>query len=166
MDGKTIGKFIYNLLASLWDDVILPAAKDMIADTLNSAVQRGIYGESESRSRSRRRPVRYDRASETRGRSGSRRRKRTVSINNFDYELKYLRFDSRRDANAIIAQMTEYIKTYGVCTVLDLYSAAGVSTNHNDDKWGWENLKGIRPTHIAAGEWTIDFADNEPEYLK
>ncbi len=137
-DGK--GVLHYILL-----DVLLPAAKDTIADVVTQGIERALFGEARSSSRrtGSRAPspssyVSYNRYSNSpiSGRPGpaSREVDRRDRAND-DYDQYTLR--TRPEAEEVLRRMDHLIEQYGSASKADLHELLGLESRYTDEKWGW-----------------------------
>lgn len=172
---KPLGKkmrevFIGGEAGSVWSyvlmDVLVPAAKDMIADAASQGVERMIFGES----RTNRRPSRtggtgtytaYNRfAPNNRGpqreepRNMSRRGRST-------HEFDEIILATRVEAEEVIDRLFDLVGRYESASVSDLYSLVGVSGNFVDEKWGWTDLRGAGVERVRNG-YLLDLPRPEP----
>lgn len=146
-------------------DVLLPAAKDMLADAVSQGFERMIYGEARSHSRrTGRRPgePRYnyhDRfaSGRDRGRDEVRISRRARANHDFDEII----LPTRVEAEEVIDQMFAIVEKYEIVTVADLYQLVGISSDYTDDKYGWEDLRGAGVTRIQGG-YLLDLPRPEP----
>lgn len=136
-------------------EVIIPQAKDMLAEATTQAIERFIFGESRT---GHRRPsgrtvgttyTNYNRYSERGNRPigrSIREERPTISLRSND--LDDLIFESRADAQAVLEQMYDFLEEYQLVSVADLMTMIDKSSTHTDQKWGWESLQGseIRTT--------------------
>lgn len=148
--------------------VLVPAAKDMISDALSQAVDRMLFGDSTSRTRSRSssRPsgtngyVSYNRMSQ--GRSAEPRSglnefaRRPRSSHDFDEIV----VATRVEGEEVLNRMSDIIDQYEQATVADLLELVGISGNHVDHKWGWTDVSSFRLQKIRDG-YLIDHAKPE-----
>lgn len=131
-------------------DIIIPATKNMLLDSISDGVEMALFGEVRAR---RRRPgggggqrsrYDYDRVSyrnDDRDRRDMRDRRDRNRANLRDYED--IIFDSKADAEEVISGLVDLIDGYGQATVIDLYDLSGVtppSDMYNMDNYGWTNL--------------------------
>lgn len=127
-------------------DVMIPAAKDMLYDTVSQGFSRLLFGEVRSRttstnreytsygSMSRDRSVRRVDQSRRNGRDDTFRDH--ISSNDFDD----ITFRDRRDAEAVMDTLMDTIDHYGQCSVADLLKASGMSPKYTDYDSGWHDL--------------------------
>ena len=127
-------------------DVMIPAAKDMLYDTVAQGFSRLLFGEVRQRtastnreytsygSMSRDRSVRRVDQSRRNGRDDTFRDR--ISSNDFDD----ITFRDRRDAEAVMDTLMDTIDHYGQCSVADLLKASGMSPKYTDYDSGWHDL--------------------------
>ena len=127
-------------------DVMIPAAKDMLYDTVSQGFSRLLFGEVRQRtastnreytsygSMSRDRSVRRVDQSRRNGRDDTFRDR--ISSNDFDD----ITFRDRRDAEAVMDTLMDTIDHYGQCSVADLLKASGMSPKYTDYDSGWHDL--------------------------
>lgn len=147
-------------------DVLLPAARDMVAESGIGFIEKLIRGDS-SRRRGSTSPqsgptgyVSYNRyamggRSDGPGRAMSRAAR---SRHQFDEII----LDDRVEAEEVIDRLFEVVSRYGAATVADLYELVGLKSDHTDHKWGWTDLTGSGVTRIRGG-YLVDLP--EPEVL-
>lgn len=147
-------------------EVLLPAARDMISNGAQEALDRILYphGKTSSRQSTTIRQgansvVSYNRM------SSIRQDRPTVSnyartTQNFDELL----FPSRTEANAVIDEMLALLEKFNVVTVGDFFDLSGVSSEYTDRKFGWKDLRGAQPARKGGG-YIVDFPSS-PELLK
>lgn len=128
-------------------DIVIPATKNMLLDSISDGVEMALFGEV--RSGRHRRPsyggsrsrYEYDRVSyrgDERDRRDSRDRRDRLRANVRDYED--IVFDSKADAEEVITNLVELIDQYGQATVADLYDSSGLTPEYTMDNYGWTNL--------------------------
>jgi hypothetical protein len=173
---KPLGKkareiFIGGEAGSVWSyvfmDVMLPAAKDMIADAGSQFIERMIFGES----RTNRRPSRtgggsgtytaYNRfAPQSRGPQREEPRnmsRRGRSTHDFDEII----LATRVEAEEVVDRLFDLVGRYESASVSDLYSLVGISGNFTDEKWGWTDLRGAGVERVRNG-YLLDLPRPEP----
>lgn len=60
-------------------------------------------------------------------------------------------FDTRRDAETILDAMANIKNAYDVVTVADLYELSGLSSNYNDNRYGWTDISGVTVFRVRDG---------------
>lgn len=163
-DAKGVWRFVVM-------DVLIPAAKDMIADAASQGVERMIFGEARSSSRrTGQRPlgsngfVNYRHISPNTPRDNRRDEprnsisRRSRADHNFDEII----LPTRVEAEEVIDRLFELVSRYETATVADLYDLVGVSGNFTDEKYGWTDIRGAGVTRIRNG-YLLDLP--KPEVL-
>lgn len=157
-----------SVTAYVFQDVLLPAAKDMIADAVSQAVERMIFGESRSHTRRAGRPgggssgyINYNRYSQDR--DPRREEPRTISrrsrvVQEFDEVL----LPTRVEADAVLERMDDIMERYGTATIADLYDLVGITGNYTDEKYGWTSLKHASVARTRNGMYVLDLPRPEP----
>ena len=148
-------------------DVLLPAAKDTIADVVSQGIERMLFGEARSTSRrTGRRPGQYtpyNQYSQYTARSfGKREDRRGLSRTaraNHDFDEIILA--TKREADEVIGRLFDLIARYESATVADLYELLGIPGNYTDDKWGWTDIRGAGATRVTGG-YLLDLPRPEP----
>ena len=156
-DMKSVGGFV--LL-----DVLVPAAKDMVADAISQGIERMLFGEARSTSR---RPnksysnngyVSYNRYAPSQPPfKQSTPSRRARASHDFDEII----LQTRVEAEEVIDRLFDLISRYQAATVADLYELVGVQGAYTDDKWGWTDLRGAGITRIRNG-YLLDLPRPEP----
>lgn len=149
------------------EEVLLPAAKDMIADAVSQGIERMIYGEARSSSRrTGRRPdgkgpyISYDRYSRKKSpgrRGGGEISHRARAAHDFDEII----LATRVEADEVIDRLFDLVSKYESATVADLYDLVGITGNYTDDKWGWHDLRGADVRRVRHG-YLLDLPRPEP----
>lgn len=129
-DMDDIGNYILS-------DVLIPAGKKLIVDVVDSLVypggrdrrERGGYGPNVVSFRN------YRKEQEENNRV--RRSSYTQSVLDYDSLI----FNSRIEAETVLAKMLEILETYGLVSIADMYDLAGVSHSFTYDKYGWYDLR-------------------------
>lgn len=119
-------------------DVAIPAAQNLMMDTLTEAVTQVFGGGSRRTQRIRPGYTSYSSANGSRisyaEREPSRRARATHDFDSIVHE-------SREDAENVLDQMGELVDYYDVCSVADMYELSGVSPEYTDRAWGWDDLR-------------------------
>lgn len=141
---------------SLLTGVIVPAAKDMLYDFIVGGASMSIYHDKNAVGRSKRRPsnsgsnsryTSYNSITDGRGSRSSDSGR--YAMNTRGVNVYYPPNLTRDDCYAVIDELKDQIEEYGYATVSDYYQAIG-HTGRNprmEQRWGWEDLDGIRPEH-------------------
>lgn len=164
---QTVGrKFMSEFLADdisnikdyiLWD-VLLPAVKNAISDTITNGIDMLLFGQTRTRGSntvkritpysslysgtSSNRVVKYNDIQEQQSR-------RNRGLAGYSYQEVVL--SSRPEAEDVLAHMRIYLEKYGVVSVSDLYDAVGEVPEMIDTKWGWTDLTGACVQRCSDG---------------
>jgi len=178
VEKRGIGKKIKDLfvaadIRSVWSyvafDILIPAAKGMIVDGVARGADRFVYGDSRAARRSgglgERSRITYGGIVD-RGRD-ERRDSRTRPPSNID-RTRHPRsnrndyiFTRREDAVDVLDEMYRVLEVCDVVSVGDFNDMVGLPSPHTDQKWGWEELRGVDIRDVRSG-WVIDLPDPEP----
>ncbi len=135
-------------------DVLVPAAKDTIADAFSQGIERMLFGEARSGSRRRGGSsggngfVNYSRYSKDDRRPESRELSRR-GRSQFNFEEIVIQ--DRGEAEEVIDRLYDLVSQYNAATVADLYELVGITGRFTDAKWGWTDLRGAGVTRIRNG---------------
>lgn len=139
-------------------EVLIPAAKDMVADAVSQGVERTLFGEVKSASRrTGARPsgsgyTPYNRfSSPATARMADPREREVSSRARSQHDFGEIILATRVEADHVIDRLYDLLEKYEQVTVADLYDLVGVSGNYTDDKWGWERLSGAGVTRTRNG---------------
>lgn len=159
---------------SVWSyvaiDVLIPAAKDAIADAFSQGIEKMLFGEARSVGRrTGRRPNdsyiaynRYNPSSSNRMADPRDRDKPQMSRRaraNFDFDEIIL--PTRVEAEEVIDRMFDLVSKYDMVTVADLYDLVGIQGSYTDEKYGWEDIRGAGVTRVTNG-YLLDIPRPEP----
>lgn len=141
---------------SVFLDILVPAARDLISDTLRASIDRAIYGSEDMRRSSRpsesRGHVSYNRMYNDRRREEPRREVRRVrDLDDIDEVI----LSSRVEADNVLDNMYELMSRYQQVTVADLYEMVGISGNFTDHKRGWTDLRGCGVRRLRNEEYLL-----------
>ncbi len=142
-------------------EVIVPATKDAIADAVSQFVERSLFGEARSASRrTGTRPgyTNYSRYSQTGRREEPREISRTARAR---HDFEEVVIATRPEADQVLSKMLEVIERYNVLSVADFYDLVGITASHTDNKWGWEDLRGVGIVRVRDG-YLLDLPKPDP----
>lgn len=140
------------------EDVLKPAIKNLLYDTVAGSFDRALFGgSSHSRRRGSNEITNYS-GRYKHGNNSSRRNDDTWVGAGDDY--KDIKFEERGDAEEVLDTLCKLIKTYGQATIGDFYDAAGVTPNDNftkNEEYGWDDLSRTSVRLARGGGYYIDF---------
>ncbi len=143
-----VGDDSKNVFSYLWNDILVPAAKNMLFDMIRDGAEMRIFGEVRNhgvRNRQTGTYVSYDQISRDRDRREPRSHERRVS------KPDEVLIEDRAEAEEVLSRMYDYWETYGIVSLAEYYDLVGVAGDFTDNKWGWDNLKGSRILRVRDG---------------
>lgn len=146
-----LGDNIESVSSYIIYDVIIPAAKNMISDTVSNGIEMLLFGQTRG-SRTRRDKgksyVSYSNYYKYRDRDRDRQvSQRNRVRHNFDDII----LESRGEAEEVLSHLVDLTEDYGMASVADLYDLVGVTSNFTDNKYGWDNLSSGRVVPVRGG---------------
>lgn len=162
-DAKTTGAYVFF-------EVVIPAVKAMVFDTITQGADRILFGGRDvirsgmanaPRTRTNYNKISTDNANRYPGRNfegGGRElsRQSRTSHNTGDIFL-----ETRGEAETVLDTMMDLISRFGWVSLSEFYSLCEVTAEFTDEKWGWSNISSaqIRP---SRGKYVILLPS--PEY--
>lgn len=151
-EARTVGEYLAR-------DVLAPALRNLIYDTIAKGAERMVYGEDRyPRSRPQQTDYRsrfvYDARPrrdyiDTTGRPAhlpDQPRRPRPARGGFEFILT-----SKQDAEAVIERLDFLIGKYDVASLADLKDILGHESEYTDNKWGWTALRDIEIRQIREG---------------
>lgn len=142
-DGRTALQYV-------WFSVLIPAAKDALAEAGAQGIEKLIFGESR---RQRSGPpsgpighIQYNRYSQ-----GAQQRRQISQQARAKHDFDEIVLTSRQEADDVVDRLFDLVSRYGEATVADLYELVGIQSSHTDHKWGWMNLRGVGTVKVSQG---------------
>lgn len=158
-----------SVLGYVAQTVLVPAAKEMIRDAGEQALDRILWGRNEDRGSSRRGSrsgssspyISYGRASDRREdpRERPELSRRARAMHDFDEVV----FPTRAEASEVITRMYDLLSRYEEVKVSDFYRLAHITPDYTDVNWGWKDLRGVETRKVRDG-YIVDLP--RPEHLK
>lgn len=164
-----VGDSAHNIVEYMIHDVLVPAAKEAVADAFTQGIEKRLFGEVRSTSRrTGTRPgglsshsasgpkVHYDRMS-----NSSVRPQQTGMVRRGGrYDIGQIVVPTRAEALDILELMFSIVSQYEVVTVAELMEMAGLTAQYTDRNWGWTNLRGAKAERVRDG-FLLDLPDPE-----
>lgn len=152
-DAQSVGQMVLF-------DVLIPAAKDMVADAIVQGAERMLFGEARPRSASRGHRPGYtpyntmSKGSQLIRRDEPQRQisKKARGAHDFDEII----LESRAQAETVLTKLVEQVEEFGQAAVSDLYELVGVTGEHTDHKWGWTDLRYADVIRARGGGYLLD----------
>lgn len=148
-DARSVGSYVIF-------DVMVPAAKGMISDMISEGIERLLFGDSRSRSRSTKSYSGYTSYNRYYSQKDAGRDspsyKRNIShraraVHDFDEIL----IETRGEAEEVLDRLQDLIDNYEMATVADLYDLVGITGTYTDDKWGWVDIRTASVHQVRNG---------------
>jgi hypothetical protein len=149
-------------LAHMFYDVVIPATKEMLVDAGREGLEKLIMGQSRrQRSAPPSGPTGY--VSYNRMAMGQRQQPaRAISQRaRVRHDFDEIVLETRQEAEDVIDRLFDLVGSYGSASVSDLYDLVGIPSNHADQKWGWEELRGSGVSRVRGG-YMLDLPEPEP----
>lgn len=145
-DAESVWAYVFN-------DVLVPAAKDMVADAVSQGIEKMLFGESRGRSRgatvATAAYTSYNRIS-TQAKANTSRRDISPSARG-SHSFDEIILATRAEAQEVLDSLFTLTSDYDVATVADLYEMVGQTGTFTDEKWGWFDMRGSSVTRIKGG---------------
>lgn len=146
-------------------DILVPAARDAISDSFHEGFDRlwerddpRNYSRSGRRRRGGGSYVSYNNYSRRDDRDEPRNISRRGRANhNFDEIL----LPSRVEAEEVVDRLFDLVAQFELATVADLYDMVGIVATPQDEKYGWDDLRGAGVTRTKAG-YLLELPRPEP----
>lgn len=148
------------------EEIILPAAKNLIVDSVTTGINRLIYGEKGGPVGGGYRPSGYSSHYQPRTNYTSRYTSQQPQPRTTDEPRtrpgrrgvdEYL-IENRNDATSVLANLAEYADNYDTVSVADYYDLIGVPSQYTDNNYGWTIDTIGRATIVPVrGGYTIKF---------
>lgn len=155
-DGKSVFQHV------LWD-VLIPSAKDMVADAGIEAINRSLYRDGRGGRRSvmtnyaarsavstMASKVNYSTSSLIRD-PRDKPRTQTPAPTQGRVDFQDVILSTRVEADSVIMKLNEFIEQFEQAKVADLFELLGVTSEWTDERFGWTDLSGARPRKVLEG---------------
>lgn len=145
------------VLESVIGDILVPAMKDMVADSVSQGIERMIFGDARPVRRRESRPSSFGSSNHTnytRYSSNNRRDDRSSSMNRrprASHDFDDIIIASRVEADDVLNNLSNILERYEFVSVRDLYELVGEAFHHTDEKWGWTNLRDASVRRVSNG---------------
>lgn len=143
-DSHSVGTYVLQ-------DILVPAAKDLVVDTIRGGIEVAVYGERQSRN-SRKGYTHYDKVSYRAGDRDREKDRREVSRSaRSRHDFDDIVLDSRGEAEDVRIHLLDLCDEYGQATVADFYDLVGVTSSFTDNKYGWTDLRSASVSRVRDG---------------
>lgn len=150
-ETRSVGDYIVH-------DVLVPAIKALIFDSISGGLEVGLFGEKKGRNTTRRNGNSYvsyggfykdDRDKRGQNRDTSRGAR---ARHDFDDVI----LEKRGEAEEVLSLLADLITDYGQATVADFYDMVGKTSSFTDNRYGWTDLRTARVERVRGG-YLINF---------
>lgn len=148
-----------SVISYILQEILVPAIKDVVADSVTQGMEKLIFGDARSSSRrTGTRPgsspnyISYNRfanSSSTPTRPDPRPQLSRHARASHDFSEIVL--GTRRDADAVTDAIFELLQRYGQATIADLYGLLDIPTGFTDEQWGWKDIRGYKIERVNNG---------------
>ena len=151
-----LGDDIESVSTYIIHDVIIPAAKNMMSDTVSNGIEMLLFGQVRGSRTVRDRnqsyvsynsPYKNSRATNVRNERERPYSNRSRSRHNFDDIV----LETRGEAEEVLSHLVDLTEDYGMASVADLYDLVGITSNFTDNKYGWDNLSTATVERVRDG---------------
>lgn len=137
-----------SIFSYVWDELLVPAAKNTIFDIICGSAEMRLFHEVRGRT------------------TGKSKNETYVSYNNYYKDDRRERrggdertrsgfqnvvIKSLGEAKEVREQLIDYLETYDIVSVAEFYDMVGVTSSLTDNKWGWDNLRGVDIKRVRDG---------------
>ena len=149
LSGMIISEDASNVKNYVIKEVLVPAFKNMVSEGVKACVDMFLYGGQGSRNerRSNSSYVSYNRYSD---RNDSNRRRDDYRPTNSRNIGDFI-FNNRGEAEEVLSQMDDILRTYGLVRVGDLYDLIDESCPYTYENYGWTSLRNAEVVRVRDG---------------
>jgi hypothetical protein len=153
-------------------EVLLPAARDMLADASTSFIEGLVYGEGRRVGRTHRSAripssngglpgnltskINYQGISSGPSIRREDPRERPSHNARINHDFDEFIFATRVEADEVLNRLRMALTEYDAISVADFYGSIGVTPDFTDYKWGWYELPGAHVSRARGGGYVLD----------
>ena len=158
---------VKNVKSYILTDVLVPAIKGIISDSLTNAINMFLYGEN---ARPRGKSYQSSNNSGVLSRISYRsyyddpreaEKKRSASSLS-DVIFDDIIVDSKKDVQIFLETMDDIIKMYGQASVSDAYEMAGMTAPYTGNRYGWTDFSRAHDVRLKDGRYLIKLHKASP----
>lgn len=155
---------------------VIPTLQELFLDSVNSWMQRKVYGDRGGPRRYRPggplagsgsfmpAPTPYNRMSTSRPDDRPPMPRMLSRTSRQRHNFDEIIINSRPEAEEVLDNMYTMLQQYESVSVADLYALTGIESSHTDQKWGWTDLRGAAVGRARGGGYVLELPD--PEYFQ
>lgn len=143
------GEGVDNVGDYLIFDVMVPAIKELVVNSVSDGINMLMFGDTKSSMRSSRD---RDRGSYVSYDSYSNRRKvrDKEMARRARFDFSDIEFDDPSDIDDVINELIDAWDVYRCVSVAQFYTSCGIKPSPNDHKWGWINIRELTDARIST----------------
>lgn len=143
-----------SVLGYLLEDVLVPAAKELVYNMFTQGLERTLYGDSRPSRTTQRGYTNYN------ARATTVTNARHIPGSNVTPLTRHQRathdfgdiiLANRADVEDVLDRLRDLITEYGHATVEDFYDLIGLTGDFTDAKWGWYDLRSASIRMVRGG---------------
>lgn len=145
-------------------EVLIPAARSMFLDAVNSALETWVNGSARRSGYNRTTAGGVNKvytSYNTVSKMAYRPDPRGVRRGRDEHDFSNVVFDMRSDAEAVLERMFDRITKYDRVTVRDFKNLVGETPQYTDRVWGWTSIRDARVQRDRDGMYYIYLPDTE-----
>lgn len=142
-------------------EIIVPAVKDVIANSVSAGVNMMVYGRDQAGERrggynnysskqapTYNRPTRNYQSSYNSAQAPIEREpvRRNTMFRSTDYIM-----NTRQEALDVLDMLRENLENYGLVTLADFFDLIGVESQYVDNNYGWQDLRDVTIVPVRGG---------------
>lgn len=146
-----------NIGSHVWHDVLIPAAKDAIADMVQGGLNMLFWSSSDRGSRRGRNKSSSSKTSYSYSSIRDEPKRQISHTTRSQHALHEVVFEygehenPKQTASNVLEHLIDFTVDYGVATVSDFYDLVGVTGEYTDHDYGWTDLGNARVRHVRGG---------------
>lgn len=158
-----------NVKEYVFKDIVVPAVKDLLFDSITNTIQMIIFGTTSKRGSGGYGYNDYRKYSSNK--SNFNKYSTDPGYRNRDrFDFSGLEFNERRDAERVLYMLYDYIHAFGHATVADYYNAfdikqlraLGIYPAYTDGDWGWTDVSEVTIRRAPGGMWYLTLPRPKP----
>lgn len=151
---KTAGSYVMY-------DVLVPALRNLVVDTLTKGIERTVYGEGTPPRGHRPQTLsRYNYQSISRSYPTAMRDSRPPLGDRGRPDNDDIVLVSKEDAESVLERLQDVCDAYGGVTVADRNQLLGIRSDYTDERYGWRSMRNARIRPHRDG-YMLDFPPAE-----
>lgn len=155
------GSDMNSVISYVIKDVLIPDATSMLYNMLTGGLEMKFFGTSGGKSRRnsggngrKTYSTSYSDFSKTSSRDRDRRdRDRDYEDDRRSVASSYddVVMITKGDAEEVLSNLADLVEDYGVASVADFYGFIGIPGKFTDNKYGWDDLRGVKVVRVRDG---------------